>query len=322
MKPNRAERVTFVVFDGVQSLDLTGPLEVLEAANDVLRSAGRAPAYELRVVAARSAVRSSSGLRLSADPLPDLVQGTLVIPGGYGTREPQPELLAWLRECRPHRLMTVCTGAFLAGDAGLLDGAAVTTHWAYADELACRLPNTRVMTDPIYHRDGHIWSSGGVTAGIDLGLAVIEDDCGSEVAQTVSRHMVMSLRRDGNQSQFAGPVRRRRAHDDRISAVQRSIDADPQHDHRVEVLARAAQLSPRQFQRRFAAEVGVSVGEYVTSARIDIAKTLLTTTDSTVASVARDCGFASAESLRRGFQMRCGTSPSAYRRRFTTGSST
>lgn len=314
-----AHLVCIVGFPGVQALDVVGPHEVFRAANEYfLRNGGPAP-YALSLVAATASVATESGLRLHADPLPRRRPDTLVVPGGAGSRQvpDSSPVIGWLRNARPARLVTVCTGAFVAAQAGLLTSQRVTTHWAYCAELAAFAPQLTVLPEPVYVRDGHVWSSGGVTAGMDLALAIVAEDCGSVVAQTVARWLVMFLHRPGNQSQFAAPVWLERAVDDRIAEVQRWVDANPAADHRVDVLARRASMSARHFQRLFAEQTGVSVGAYVTAARIETAKRLLTQTDSPLTAVASRSGLGTPESLRRAFVAHCGATPSEFRARFT-----
>ncbi|MGH9018296.1 MAG: GlxA family transcriptional regulator, partial [Acidimicrobiales bacterium] len=216
--------------------------------------------------------------------------------------------------CR--RLATVCTGAFLAAEAGLLDGRRVTTHWAFADQLAADFPSLEVDADPIYIRDGKFWTSAGVTAGIDLALALVQEDLGVEIAQTVARWLVMFLHRPGGQTQFASPVWVPRAERSTVRAVQSLFEAAPGGDHRLPALAAAAAMSVRHFARVFTAEVGETPGRFVERVRLEAARNDLETTDDTLDVVAARCGFGTAETLRRAFQRRLTVSPDAYRRRF------
>jgi transcriptional regulator GlxA family with amidase domain len=211
---------------------------------------------------------------------------------------------------------TVCTGAFLAAEAGLLDGRRVTTHWAHADRLASEYPALTVDPDPIYLRDGKYWTSAGVTAGIDLALALVEDDLGVEVAQTVARWLVMFLHRPGGQSQFASPVWVPRAERSTVRAVQTLVEASPGADHRMPALADAASMSVRHFARVFTSEVGETPGRFVEGVRTEAARRDLETTDDTLDVIARRCGFGTAETLRRSFKRRLDVTPDAYRRRF------
>ena len=214
------------------------------------------------------------------------------------------------------RIVSVCSGAFLLAAAGLLDGRRVTTHWARAGRLAADHPAVHVDADPIWTRDGDVWTSAGVTAGIDVSLALVEDDHDVEVAETVARWLVMFLRRPGTQSQFATPVRRRQANDEPIRRAQHLIDADPADDHRLGRLAARVAMSERHLLRRFSAELGVTPARYVATARVEAARRELEETDETVAAIAARVGFGTSESMRRTFVRHLGTPPDDYRRRF------
>jgi transcriptional regulator GlxA family with amidase domain len=320
----RPRRVAIVAFDGVQALDVTGPHEVFAGATAVVagRTAGSA-AYAVDIVAASpGVVRSESGLRLVADEL-DLgaAVDTLVVAGGSGVLAAAADeafvaAIAGLAT-GARRVVGVCSGAFLLAAAGLLDGRRATTHWARAARLAADYPAVAVDPDPIWTRDGDVWTSAGVTAGIDVALALVEDDHGVDVAETVARWLVMFLRRPGNQSQFAAPVWRRRARDEPIRRAQDLIDADPAADHRLRVLASRVAMSERHLLRRFAAELGVTPARYVADARVAAARHELEDTDATVASIAARVGFGTSESMRRTFLRHLGTPPDDYRRRFS-----
>ena len=205
--------VLMVLFDQVQSLDVTGPLEVFTGANTWRGGRGDGPAYDIRTASLGGRpVRTSSGLRITPDE--DLREirlprpGLLIVPGGQGSRHPDPELTGWLRAHgrQADRLVSVCTGAFLLAEAGLLDGRRVTTHWAYCGSLAARYPRVSVEGEPIFVRDGNVATSAGVTAGIDLALALVEDDLGRGVALDIARQLVVFLRRPGNQAQFSAQL--------------------------------------------------------------------------------------------------------------------
>jgi transcriptional regulator GlxA family with amidase domain len=193
----------------------------------------------------------------------------------------------------------------------------VTTHWARAARLAREFPALDVDPDPIYRRDGNVWTSAGVTAGIDLALALVEDDHGAEVAQHVARWLVMFRHRPGGQSQFATSVWTRRADHRVVRTAQSSIEGDPAADHRVPVLAAAGAMSARHFTRVFTEEVGEPPGKYVERVRVEAARQALETTDATLDAIATSCGFGTAETLRRAFHRRLGVAPDAYRQRFT-----
>ncbi|MFT3852557.1 MAG: GlxA family transcriptional regulator [Ilumatobacteraceae bacterium] len=313
--------VVIVAYEGVQPLDVVGPHEVFAGADASAGRRGR-QGYRVTVAAAHGPeVRGESGLRLVADPLPHpSTIDTLILPGGDGVHEARrdPVLMAWLRVAAPsvRRLATVCSGTFLGAETGLLDGRTVTTHWARAQRLAEEFPALTVDPDPIYRRDGDVWTSAGVTAGIDLALALVEDDHGAEVAQLVARWLVMFRHRPGGQSQYATSVWTRRADRRAVRAAQEAIEADPAGDHRVPVLADAAAMSARHFTRVFAKEVGEPPAKYVERVRVEAAREALESTDATLDAIATSCGFGTAETLRRAFHRRLGVAPDSYRQRF------
>ena len=337
--------VVILAFPGLQSLDAVGPLEVFSAASRVVAgtvAAGRVVAgtvagsrvvastagagtvgYRVSLVSADGSwVHSESGLGLATEALPPVGTAidTLLLPGGDGVHAARADsrLIEWVRDTAPHcrRVATVCTGTFLAAEAGLLDGRTVTTHWARAQRLRDEFPAITVDADPIYVHDGRIWTSAGVTAGIDLALAMVDDDHGGDVAQTVARWLVMFLHRPGGQTQFSAPVWVPRAERSTVRAVQALVEAAPGGDHRLPALAAAAAMSVRHFSRVFAAEVGESPGRYVERVRVEAARRELECTGDTLDLIAARCGFGTAETLRRSFQRRLGVAPDSYRRRF------
>jgi transcriptional regulator GlxA family with amidase domain len=317
--------VVVVAFPGVQPLDAIGPIEVFAGATRAAAASGHAGGYRVTLASLDGQpVWSESGVGLSTVPLPDpgTAIDTLVLAGGNGVRAAclQRELVAWVKEVSPgcRRVTTVCTGAFLGAAAGLLDGRRVTTHWASAARLALEFPSLSVDPDPIYVRDGRYWTSAGVTAGIDLALALVQDDLGVDVAQTVARWLVMFLHRPGGQTQFASPVWVRRAERSTVRAVQALVESAPAGDHRVPTLAAAAAMSVRHFTRVFTAEVGETPAKFVERVRLEAARVELETTSDTLDVIAARCGFGTAESLRRVSQRRLGVAPDSYRRRFRT----
>jgi transcriptional regulator GlxA family with amidase domain len=319
----KQRRVVIVTFPGLQSLDAIGPFEVFAGATRAARGSGRPDGYEVSLVSADGRpVRAESGVGLCTERLPDPGEriDTLVLPGGdqaqAGRRNGQ--LLSWITAVAPRcrRVATVCTGAFLAAEAGLLDGRRVTTHWASAQQLAAEFPSLNVDCDPIYIRDGKFWTSAGVTAGLDLALALVADDLGVEVAQTVARWLVMFLHRPGGQTQFASPVWVPRAERSAVRAVQTLVEVAPGGDHRLPALAAAAAMSVRHFTRVFTAEVGETPGRFVERVRLEAARRDLETTNDTLDVVATRCGLGTGETLRRVFQRRLGVAPDSYRRRF------
>ena len=316
--------VLVVLFDGVQSLDVTGPTEVFAGAGP---AAGIPEAYRIRTASLGGGpVRTSSGLgllpdedlRLSAPPR------TLLVPGGTGTFPADPELVRRIAELAPtaERIVSVCTGAFLLAEAGLLAGRRVVTHWAYCDSLARRFPETTVDPEPIFVRDGAVATSAGVTAGIDLALALVEEDLGRNAALEIARHLVVFLRRPGNQAQFSTQLAAQLAERRPLREVQSWITEHPGADLSVESLAHRASLSPRQFARAFRAEVGVTPGRYVDSTRLETARRLLEDTSDGIEEVARASGYGTPEAMRRAFLRALSVPPAEYRRRFRPSTAT
>lgn len=315
--------VVIVAFPGLQSLDAVGPYEVFAGAGRAAAALGRPGGYRVTLASAGGEpVQAGSGVGLCTVRLPDVGEpiDTLVLPGGDGARSASHDepLMAWITASAPRcrRVATVCTGAFLAAAAGLLDGRRVTTHWASAPQLAAEFPLLHVDADPIYIRDGKYWTSAGVTAGIDLALALVDDDLGSEVAQVVARWLVMFLHRPGGQTQFASPVWVPRAERSAVRAVQDLVESAPGGDHRLPSLAAAAAMSVRHFTRVFVAEVGETPGRFVERVRLESARRELETTTDRLDVIASHCGLGTAETLRRVFHRRLGIAPDTYRRRF------
>ncbi|MFD5738838.1 GlxA family transcriptional regulator [Streptomyces massasporeus] len=308
--------VLAVLFDGLQSLDVTGPLEVFAGADRI--SPG---AYRIRTASLDGApVRTTSGLTLVPDESltgasdPDI----LLVPGGPGSLRPDPRLVDWVRERGPRaaRLVSVCTGAAVLAGAGLLDGRRATTHWAYCERIAREHPAVEIDPDPVYVRDGHISTSAGVTAGIDLALALVEEDLGRDAALTIARHLVVFLRRPGNQAQFSAQLAAQTARREPLRDVQRWITDHPDADLSVDSLADRARLSPRHFARAFRAETGMTPGRYVDRVRLEHARRLLEDTAGGVEEIARTSGYGTPEAMRRAFVRTLGTPPAEYRRRF------
>ncbi|MGE7391132.1 GlxA family transcriptional regulator [Streptomyces sp. NPDC004126] len=311
--------VLVVLYDGVQSLDVTGPVEVFDGA-------GRFPGqqgYTIRTVSPGGApVRTSSGLTLlphgdleGARPGPET---TLLVPGGRYTADFEPRLTDWLRAYgnRAGRLVSVCTGGLLLAEAGLLDGRRATSHWSVCERMARDYPRVSVEPDPIYVRDGPVATSAGVTAGIDLALALVEEDLGRDAALVIARHLVVFLRRPGNQAQFSAQLAAQTARREPLRDVQQWIAEHPDGDLGVEALAARAALSPRHFARAFQAETGVTPGRYVERVRVEHARRLLEEGGEGIAQIARSCGYGTPEALRRAFVRTLGQPPAEYRRRF------
>jgi transcriptional regulator GlxA family with amidase domain len=314
-----ARKVVIAGFPAVQALDVVGPHDVFTGAS-LLTNGG----YDVVVASIDGQpLTTATGLGFLATPLPDPSEpiDTVVLPGGAGVdaARSDAEFVGWIKAVagNAHRIVTVCTGAFLAAEAGLLDGCRVTTHWAFAGRLAREFPTIDVDPDPIFvHSSETIWTSAGVTAGIDLALSLVEDDHGTEVAQTVARWLVLYLRRPGGQTQFAAPVWTPRAKRTSIREVQEAIEAEPGGSHSIGDLARRAAMSARHFTRLFTDEVGEAPGHYVERIRTEAARRQLEEPDDTVVAIATRCGFGTAETMRRNFIRRVGISPDQYRKAF------
>lgn len=319
-------RVAMVVYPDVQILDVTGPLEVFARTARWLVDHGRSrrPAYTVELLAARrGVVHSSSGLDLVVRrAFADVRDGvdTLLVAGGIGARRAPTDraLTTWLRRTAPRvrRLASVCTGAFFLAEAGLLDGRRATTHWAACRELAERYPRVAVEADPIFVRDGRVYTSAGVTAGMDLALAMVEEDHGREVAVAVARELVMFVKRPGGQSQFSVPLMVQTTDRQPLRDLQAWIGEHPGADLSVEALARRAAMSVRNFARVFTREVGMTPARFVERARVEAARRRLEDSSSSVEAVAGQCGFGSAEIMRRTFLRTVRVNPADYRRRF------
>jgi transcriptional regulator GlxA family with amidase domain len=313
--------IAIVVPPNAQSLDISGPLDAFLEAN---RQAPSRCNYDVRLLSiGPDRTVKAGGLSLVADGsiLEDEAPiDTLLVAGtpDYAQAYADSPLHAWLRRQAPRsrRHGSVCTGAFFLAAAGLLDGLNVTTHWQHAAELAERFPAARVEPDQIFVRDGSLWTSAGVTAGIDLALKLIEDDHGRDVALAVARRLVVFLKRPGGQSQFSAHLAAQIATEGRIQGVQHWILDHLPLELTVKTLASRAAMSVRNFTRVFQQEAGMTPADYVEMARVDSARRLLEDTDRPLQRVASSCGFANPDVMRRAFLRRIGTGPSEYRQRF------
>jgi len=313
--------VALAIFPGVQALDVAGPLDVFNEANGFL---GEDQRYGLCLVGAdRAAVRASNGMSITPDlafhearPAYDLA----LVAGGPGlpTSEPEPRLTEWLvamaESCPLYG--SICTGAFALGHAGLIDGRTVTTHWQDAPLLALRFPRARVELDRIHIRDGTLVTSAGVTAGIDLSLAIVQQDHGPEVALAVAKRLVVVAQRQGGQSQFSPYLVPFAAEDSPIARVHAHVMAHLREANSVEILAQVAGMSPRTFVRVFKRETRITSAEFVERARIDAARRRLEGGDLALKGVAYECGFGGAEHMRLVFMKRLGVTPNQYRASF------
>lgn len=316
--------IEFFLFDGTLGLDITGPLEVFSTASDLLKKQGCARKAYLPVFSAakRGMVTLSSGLKLKAEielgkcEPPDI----LLIPGGLGV-DRVTQTTGLLRRIkkeagRARRVVSVCNGAFILAACGMLKGKRATTHWIVAEELSRQYPDTTVVPDAIYVRDKKIATSAGVTAGIDLALALVEEDHGPALAMEVARMLVLYLRRSGGQSQFSAPLDLQTLAGKRFSDLHDWMMENLREPLSVEHLADRAGMSPRNFSRIFASETGMSPGRYVESIRLNLARELLESGDDTLDIVADKCGFGREERLRRVFLRRFSVTPIEYRNHF------
>jgi transcriptional regulator GlxA family with amidase domain len=313
--------IAIVAMPGVQLLDVSGPLDVFAEANVQARK----DVYRLLIVAkTRGPIRSSSGVRL----VPDLVIGdavemkldTLLVAGSPNAADVRPDIavVEWLRRVAPRarRYGSVCSGAFLLAATGLLDGCRVTTHWAVAQQLALHYPAITVDEDAIHVRDGRLRTAAGVTAGLDLALALVEEDLGRDVALKVAAQLVMFFKRPGGQMQFSRKGEAAPAGRSGLQEVQRWVAANPAADHSVASLAKRMELSPRHFARLFRSEVGITPAAWVEAVRVTAARRLLEDGQDAPKQVAALCGFADADTLRRAFARQVGVTPADYRKRY------
>lgn len=317
--PNAPRRIEIVAFEKVQLLDVAGPLQVFATANDLAGFEGRPLPYEPVLVARTERVRTSAGLELGSHPLAEgLPLHTLVVAGGWGVYEACEDrtLVDWIgrRAGSAQRTASVCSGAFLLACAGLLDGKRAVTHWQRCDDFARRFPKVRLDPDPIFIRDGDIWTSAGVTAGIDLALALVEHDLGRAAALAVARQLVVFLKRPGGQAQFSTALSLQER-DGRFDELHGWIVENLRSELTLDRLADRAGMSVRSFARRYREATGRTPAKAVEAIRIETARRLLEQ-GMTVARVALRCGFGSEETLRRAFQRRFAASPHSYRERF------
>jgi transcriptional regulator GlxA family with amidase domain len=314
--------VEILAFPDVQLLDVTGPFQVFATANDRADRAGQARPYAPLVVAPSGGlIASSSGLSLAALPLPppDRPLDTVIVAGGAGVHPASQDqaLVQWVRQ-RAHaarRTASVCTGAFLLATAGLLDGRRATTHWSRCADLAAGFPSVRVEPDPIYIRDGAVWTSAGVTAGIDMALALVEADLGRTVATAVARHLVVFSKRPGGQAQFSAGLALAGA-DDTFDRLHAWMMQNLRATLAVPRLAEQAGMSERNFLRRYKTVTGMTPARAVERVRVEAARQALGETSHPLKRIARDCGFGSEETMRRSFLRVLAVPPQTYRERF------
>lgn len=322
-----ARRIGIVIFDRCQIVDATGPAAVFGSANELHQAAGGSePLYDLCMIANRTGpVRTSTGVSLFADStLKDAVSSfdTLICAGGKGSLQfiEDEQVVVDIRRLThsARRVVSVCTGAYVLAAAGRLDGCRAVTHWAHCRNLADRFPKVRVDPDPIFIKDGNVYTSAGVTAGMDLALALLEEDHGKALALNVAREMVMFMKRPGSQAQFSRQLSAQMAPRGDIRKVQIWLLDRLAEDISVEDMAEQAAMSLRTFNRHFKKATGRTPAGFVQEARIEAARNLLEDSDLPVKLIARQCGFGDEERMRRAFHRNLGVSPQDYRMRFAS----
>jgi transcriptional regulator GlxA family with amidase domain len=319
--PTYPRRIVLVVFDGVEALDVTGPASVFARVN--LREPG---AYEIVFASARGGgVRSQCGLSFSGTVPVASIRGpvdTILVAGGSESALRNAVfgqgVASWLAEAAhsARRVGSVCVGAFILGAAGLLDGRRATTHWSSCDRLGIYFPKTCVEADAIFVTDGPVWTSAGVTAGIDLTLAMVEADHGTKIAAAIAKEMVLFLRRPGGQTQFSETLAAQTRLPNRLSEVVAWATDHPDHDLSVPALAARAAMSERTFARHFVREAGRTPSKFGMELRLNRAKTLLERSDLSIEAIAARSGFGSLDALQRAFRKMLNVGPGAYRSRF------
>jgi transcriptional regulator GlxA family with amidase domain len=328
MNQRKRRRVAILGFEGAMALDIVGPFDAFSVAalsSDVTKAQ---TCYEVVVLGlTKSPFSAESGLIFipHGSIEEDIAIDTLIVPGGVGLRRPktQAAVAAWIKRVARNvrRVATVCTGIYGVAPTGLLDGHTVTTHWKHAQDLAEKFPRLEVDPRPLFYKRGKMYTCGGVTAGIDLSLALIEEDYGPGVALSVARELVVYLKRPGDQAQYSEPLRYQVRSKDRFADLVAWMQGHLQEPLGVEQLARRVHLSPRHFSREFRSVFGVSPASFVSELRLNEAKTRLVGPHGSVESVAGSLGFETADGFRRAFERRFGVAPSHYKRQFSSGRS-
>ena len=318
-------QVVILAFPGVNLLDVAGPAQVFTSATELHSAVNRqsGPAYRVTLASENGGLtRTTSGLEINSVPVASLGRApidTLLIAGGHGSEAAgaAEDIVGWLRAVRPRvrRIGSICTGAFVLAAAGLAEGRRVATHWAYCDHLQQLHPGVNVERDAIFVEDGGLWSSAGISSGVDLALAMVEQDFGRDLALAVARRLVVFLKRAGGQSQFSMPLEAQLA-DGPLAALPGWVTDNPAADHRIEKLAERTNMSARTFHRLFRETFGRSPAQWITSMRMECARRMLEQSERSLQEVAKDSGLGSPDAMRRIFLRQLGVTPSDYRARF------
>jgi transcriptional regulator GlxA family with amidase domain len=325
LKPER--RIAIVVYPGVSLLDLGGPLEAFRVAAEFAGTRGRRLNYRCSVVSSRGGqVPTADGVPLIAESIRSLDRieiDTLIVPGAFLVEDVtrDAELIKWVAKRTPkcRRVCSVCVGSFMLAAAGLLNGRRAATHWMHTQLLARQYPDVKVEPDAIFVRDGRVWSSAGVTTGIDLALALIEEDCGRETAIGVARVLVVYLKRAGGQSQYSALLAAQaESESNNFADLERWITENLRADLSIESLADRAHMSPRNFARMYAKKRGRTPAKAVEAIRIDAARRRLEETDARIETIADECGYSGEEQMRSAFVRMLKIPPREYRKRFAT----
>ncbi len=320
--PEQPRQVVFVVYPDIVLLDLAGPLQVLASARQP--GTGK-PGYETAIISREGGrIPTDTVVSIETEPMDNWVQGqihTLIVVGGDGANAAMQDAQFIQRvaelSARSQRVCSVCSGALILAATGILDGRRATTHWEDCSHLARDFPNVQVEVDPIYVKDGHIWTSAGITAGTDMALAIVAEDLGQDAALERAQMLVTYMVRPGGQSQFSPVLERQKLERSvRFKNLHQWIASNLKNDLRVEQLAEQANMSARNFHRLYSSTTGVTPAKAVETMRMEAARELLETTSLGVKSVADTCGFGDEERMRRAFLRLVGVSPSEYRQRF------
>lgn len=324
-------RVVIVTNPRAASLEYMGPMQVFDEAGLFLEHSDRPDlAYRVEIVTTQAGhIYNRKGLSISADVPYHRLRGkvdTLLFQAAdeYDDCLGDERFISWVAAMsgKVRRIASICTGAFILAQAGVLDGRRATTHWCTINDFRKRYPRVKLEADPIYTKDGHVYTSAGATAGMDLTIALIEEDFGTEFARRVAQGLVMYLRRPGNQAQFSVHLASRFAEEPGISEIQAYVSQNLQDDLRIETLAERFNMSPRNFTRVFTRQVGMTPGRYVEQCRLESARQYLEQSEVVLSQVAKRCGYSTPDGLRLAFDRHLGVSPREYRKRFTTSKRT